>query len=347
MGNRADLAGRANIALYWIAAAVVGVVAILIAVNVWRADAAPGDFDTTYTPIAGCRVTDTRGPANIGPRSNPLGEDETFEIQIHGENGQCQGDLAIPTAATGIAANVTATGATTSSNVRIFPAGLDEVPLLSNLNVTAGSPPTPNAVIVQLSPDGKIEVYNFRGSVDIVVDIVGWFGPQSLAELAASANGPAGPQGPAGPPGPAGVVVMGHGWGPEQPGDSAELRSFSNTQRLVSPVGNLVNAQKQIDGPVSIAGAVYALTSIEYCIVGYSSDAWLTIVEARAATGSQFGERLAIDTTFRNTPGCYTLQIDDAEAHSGVLLTFGMQGDSPNEAFIDFGGITGTWTPLG
>ena len=36
---------------------------------------------------------------------------------------------------------------------------------MSNLNVTAGAPATPNKVDVKLSSDGKIRVFNFRGTV--------------------------------------------------------------------------------------------------------------------------------------------------------------------------------------
>jgi hypothetical protein len=59
------------------------------------------------------------------------------------------------------------------------------VPLLSNLNVSAGAPPTPNKVDVKLSPDGKIKVYNFNGSVNIVIDIVGYYTNSTLKEIAA------------------------------------------------------------------------------------------------------------------------------------------------------------------
>ncbi|MEO1058001.1 MAG: hypothetical protein AAFY28_13905 [Actinomycetota bacterium] len=170
----------------WFATAVaLGVISTLLISAAWSADAAPGDEDATFVPTAGCRVTDTRPPPqNVGPRSTPLGEGDTFTVAIHGDNGECTGPLAIPPDAVGVALNVTATNATTSSNIRVFPANLTEVPLLSNLNVAAGAPPTPNKVDVQLSPAGAIAVYNFKGSVDIVIDIVGYYTSASLTELA-------------------------------------------------------------------------------------------------------------------------------------------------------------------
>ncbi len=104
-------------------------------------------------------------------------------MTVHGANGDCTGPLAIPTDAVGVALNVTAVNATASSNIRIYPADLTEVPLLSNLNVSAGAPPTPNKVDVKLSPDGKIRVFNFRGNVNIFIDIVGYYTNSTLQEL--------------------------------------------------------------------------------------------------------------------------------------------------------------------
>ncbi len=170
----------------WLAtAALLGVCATLSVTTAWRADAAPGDLDSTFVPTAGCRLVDTRpGADNIGPRAEPLAAADVYTIDVHGANGECTGPLAIPSDAVGVALNVTAVGATTASNLRVYPANLTDVPLLSNLNVTAGAPPTPNKVDVQLSPDGKINVFNFRGSVNVVVDVVGYYTESSLTELA-------------------------------------------------------------------------------------------------------------------------------------------------------------------
>ena len=148
----------------WTATVVVlTLVCALLVSQAWSVGAAPGDTDSTFVPTAGCRVTDTRSASTVGPRRAPLGENQTFTVAIRGANGECTGGLAIPADAVAVAANVTAVNATTSSNIRIFPADLAEVPTLSNLNVFAGAPPTPNKVDVKLSPDGKIKVYNFKG----------------------------------------------------------------------------------------------------------------------------------------------------------------------------------------
>ncbi len=169
----------------WFATAIVlSVICTLLVTQAWSAGAAPGDEDSTFVPTAGCRVADTRpAPNTVGVRSAPLAAGDIFEVTVHGENGNCTGPLAIPTDAVAVALNVTAVNATASSNIRIYPANLTEVPLLSNLNVTAGAPPTPNKVDVKLSPDGKIRVFNFRGSVNIFIDIVGYYTNSSLIEV--------------------------------------------------------------------------------------------------------------------------------------------------------------------
>ena len=127
---------------------------------------------------------DTRpAPFTVGLRPTPVGAGEVFEVTVHGANGDCTGPLAIPADAVGVALNVTTVNATATSNIRVYPANLTEVPTLSNLNVTAGAPPTPNKVDVQLSPDGKIRVFNFRGTVNIFIDVVGYYTNSTLQEL--------------------------------------------------------------------------------------------------------------------------------------------------------------------
>src|SRR6056297_2326371 len=161
----------------WVATAVVlTLVSTLLVTQAWSVGAAPGDEDSTFVPTAGCRLVDTRaGANNVGPRSAPLGAGGIFEVTVRGSNGRCTGGLAIPSDAVGVALNVTAVNATASSNIRLYPANLTSVPTLSNLNVTAGAPPTPNKVDVKLSPNGKLKVYNFNGSVNIVMDVVGYY----------------------------------------------------------------------------------------------------------------------------------------------------------------------------
>ncbi|MEO1058887.1 MAG: hypothetical protein AAFY28_18425 [Actinomycetota bacterium] len=204
----------------WFAAALgIGVIATLVVTSAWSADAAPGDDDATYVPWPGCRLTDTRADSQIGPRGTTLGADEVMTVEVHGDHGECTGPLAIPGDAVGLATNVTVVDATAQSNIRVYRGDLTEPPLLSNLNVTPGASPTPNKVDTQLAPDGTLNVYNFKGTVNVVIDVVGYYTSDSLKALS-SQPGQVGPPGPAGAQGdrgfsawdviPSGVTVTGN-----------------------------------------------------------------------------------------------------------------------------------------
>lgn len=126
---------------------------------------------TVYVPISPCRLLDTRsGADNIGGRATPLGADETFTTPVRGSNGACS----IPVGAVGVGANVTIDHPTAASYLTIRPA---DAPLAtsSNLNWIAGQAPTPNAVTTKLSADGRISIYNHNGTVDVIIDIVGYY----------------------------------------------------------------------------------------------------------------------------------------------------------------------------
>ncbi|MEO1059122.1 MAG: hypothetical protein AAFY28_19605 [Actinomycetota bacterium] len=240
-GSVLDTRVRVRSLLWFIAAVGFGVVATVIITSAWSADAAPGDVDATYVPTAGCRLTDTRVGTQVGPRGAKLGADEVMTVEVHGDNGECVGDLAIPDDAVGLSTNVTVVNAAASSNIRVYRGDLADPPLLSNLNVFAGAPPTPNKVDTRLAPDGTLKVYNANGSVDIVIDVIGYYSPSSLLELAAQAGtpGPQGPVGPTGEPGPAGPQ------GTSAPVSFARVSSLGNT---VGPSPGVASAERESDG---------------------------------------------------------------------------------------------------
>ena len=129
---------------------------------------------SVYVPIVPCRLLDTRpAPDTVGAQSTPLHAAEVVTFAVWGTNGNCT----IPNAATGIATNATAVNPTATSYVTIYPADASPRPTASNLNVVAGSPPTPNQVTVGLSATGAISVYNNGGTLDLVIDIVGYYQP--------------------------------------------------------------------------------------------------------------------------------------------------------------------------
>jgi hypothetical protein len=127
---------------------------------------------SSFVPIVPCRLADTRaGSDNVGTRATPVPANAPVTFTVHGTNGNCT----IPATASGIATNVTAVGPTGSSFLTLYPADAATRPITSNLNFAPGSPPTPNQVTVGLSTDGKINVYNLSGTVDVIIDIVGYY----------------------------------------------------------------------------------------------------------------------------------------------------------------------------
>ena len=123
--------------------------------------------------------------ANVGLRSSPVGVDETFVASVWGSNGNCL----IPVSATAVSMNVAIVLPSAASFLTVFPSDKPR-PLASSLNWVGGQAPTPNAVTVALSADGKMSFYNLSGTVHLVVDVVGFY--------ESSSSGPVGASGPAG-----------------------------------------------------------------------------------------------------------------------------------------------------
>ena len=129
--------------------------------------------DGLYNPVVPNRILDTR--TGNGGFSAPVGPGQTINVQIGGRSGS-----GVP--ATGVSAvvlNVTATGATASSYLIVYPMGTSR-PLASNLNFTVGQT-VPNRVIVkvgtnaQTATSGWVSIYNRAGAVNVVADVGGWF----------------------------------------------------------------------------------------------------------------------------------------------------------------------------
>ena len=130
-----------------------------------------GGERAVFVPIAPCRLLDTRPAAdNVGPRSTPLGPGDVHVSPVRGTNGNCT----IPTDAVGVAMNVAIVNPSAASFLTVYPADAAR-PLAANLNWVAGQDPTPNAVVADLSADGRIAFYNLAGTVDLAVDVNGYF----------------------------------------------------------------------------------------------------------------------------------------------------------------------------
>lgn len=131
---------------------------------------------SSYVPITPCRLMDTRGGVNtIGPRNTPLVGAVPYTATVRGANGNCN----IPVGATAVGLNITSLNHTSGGFLTVWPAD-DTKPLSSSLNWVAGQPPTPNAVTVGLSvASGQVSFQASAGTVNLIVDIVGYYLPAS------------------------------------------------------------------------------------------------------------------------------------------------------------------------
>lgn len=114
-----------------------------------------------YTALVPARIMDTRigGDAILGGSSR--------DLTVLGRGG-------VPASGvTAVALNVTAVTPDTGGYLTVYPAGTEK-PNASNINFTAGQT-IPNMVIAKVGDGGKVAIYNFVGSTNVVVDVVGWF----------------------------------------------------------------------------------------------------------------------------------------------------------------------------
>jgi Tol biopolymer transport system component len=118
-----------------------------------------------FTAVDPVRILDSRPGSQVGPFTSPWGSQETRDVVVTG------GD--VPERAVAVALNVTVTGTTASSNLRVWPKGL-ALPTVSSLNWQAGWT-VPNAVTVKVGEAGRVSVYNNNGNADVVIDVVGFY----------------------------------------------------------------------------------------------------------------------------------------------------------------------------
>ena len=80
----------------------------------------------------------------------------------------------VPATATAVVVNVTAAHGTAASFLTVYPAGVTAIPTASNVNFVAGQA-VANRVTVGVGTSGQIEVYNHTGTVNVDVDVDGYY----------------------------------------------------------------------------------------------------------------------------------------------------------------------------
>jgi hypothetical protein len=122
-----------------------------------------------YAPMSPARVLDTRNSTQ-GEVSAPVGRRRTVSQRVAGVAG-------VPVDAAAVVINVTAVTPTRDTYLTVWPAGRAR-PVVSSLNVAAGQV-VGNLVFAEVGANGRVELYNHNGEVDVVFDVVGYVPAQT------------------------------------------------------------------------------------------------------------------------------------------------------------------------
>jgi hypothetical protein len=142
------------------------------AVNVKVWDAA-GDTTNYSAASLGFSVAGSNGVSAYVPEPWPVRVLDTRSSGSLGGNQTRTVNPGVPADATAVVLNVTAVNPTAGSYLTVWQDG-GARPGVSNLNFTPGQT-VPNLVTVPLGSNGLVDVYNHTGSVDLVVDVFGYY----------------------------------------------------------------------------------------------------------------------------------------------------------------------------
>jgi hypothetical protein len=145
-----------------------GTVNVIADVNGWFTDASSTVGGTAFVGTVPTRIADTRQPCSC-----PLAPGDVLDIYSTS-----------PSPPSGLVLNVTATDPTLPGYLTVYPddgtKGAGPVPLASDLNFGRGQT-VPNLTVVKLGPGGAFNIYNPVGTVDVIVDIDGYYGARTPA----------------------------------------------------------------------------------------------------------------------------------------------------------------------
>jgi len=118
------------------------------------------------------RICDSRSgnPSNLTGSAaqctaKTIGSGQNLTLNVSGLAG-------VPSNATAVVVNLTGVAPTASTFLTVFPS--TPIPFVSDLNPVAGEVRA-NLAVATLSPTGTISLYNHTGSVNVVVDVLGWY----------------------------------------------------------------------------------------------------------------------------------------------------------------------------
>jgi hypothetical protein len=123
-------------------------------------------YGAPFHPLTPARILDSR--SNIGGYSSPWGTGTVRALTVTGVGGVPAGNVVATVG------NVTAVNTQKASFLTLWPAGADQ-PTASNLNWSPNII-IPNLTIVGVGDAGQMDILNHDGNVDVIDDVVGWYG---------------------------------------------------------------------------------------------------------------------------------------------------------------------------
>lgn len=146
---------------------------VIVDLQGWYVPSADGG--AVFHPLPPRRVLDTRETRDAPALS---GTGALRDVVVAGQRSTLgySPEQAVPSQASGVALVVTAVSPSAVSDVRVYPTAGDAFPGSSNLNTRPGIV-TANTVLSAVGRDGSVRLRNTAGSVQLVVDVVGWYGP--------------------------------------------------------------------------------------------------------------------------------------------------------------------------
>jgi hypothetical protein len=138
-----------------------------VVIGVQTASTAAPSAPSSVITVDPARILDTREPIGV-PSAAPVGPESSITVQVAGVGG-------VPANATGVVLTLTAVGATANTFVTATPTGTPRA-TTSVLNPGVGGA-IANTITVGLGTDGKLDLYNGFGSVDLIADVSGYLLP--------------------------------------------------------------------------------------------------------------------------------------------------------------------------
>jgi hypothetical protein len=122
------------------------------------------------------RVCDTRAVTTFSPQNQcsnehvAAGTSHELSLKVTGGGAVSDG---VPDNATAVVVNLTGIGPSAATFLTVFPG--PTLPNSSDLNPAAGETRA-NLVVATVNPStGDISVFNNTGSLDVIVDVLGWY----------------------------------------------------------------------------------------------------------------------------------------------------------------------------